>query len=116
MPLSNETNIPPRLVGKHPALGAPYGKTVDQITVAQRKLSPKFPSIAEAQERRRKLHEAVAARTLLAMLPLGVIVSVWNSFGWAMAGVGVAGFIVTCFVAGNRQCTRSGGGNRGRPF
>ena len=131
----NSFDETPRTVGVHPALAAPYGeqasyrlsdisrersrlrKTVDEITAAQRKLSPRFPTIAEALEKRRQARETIAARTLLAIVPFGVIVSVWNSFGWIMAGVGFVGFIVTCFVAGTRQTKRSEGGCHDyRPF
>lgn len=84
--------------------------TVDQIAVAQRKLSPKFPPIADALERRQRFREAFVARAQLLTGAAGLIYSHWDSFGYVIAGFGFVGFVITCFVAGNRQYVRSGGG------
>ena len=93
-------------------------KTVDEITAAQRRLSPKFPTIEEALERRRALRETIAARVLLGFGGIIALI-VGQSFGWVGVGFGFGGFIVTCFYAGNRQYVRSGkqGSDHGhRPF
>jgi hypothetical protein len=94
-----------RTIGKHPALAAPYGKskTVEEITVAQRKLSPHFPTIAEAYERRIALRETITARVLLFGVAAGLLYGGWDSFGYVVAGMSLLGFTITCFVAGNRH-------------
>lgn len=52
---------------------ARYG-TVDQVAAAQRRLSPKFPTIDEANKRRARAHERVA----LSVFCLAVIIIVWS--------------------------------------
>jgi hypothetical protein len=93
--------------------------TVEQIAVAQRKLSPKFPSIVEALERRQRLRETVAARSLLAFTVVGLVYGFgWGEgFGFIIAGFSFFGFLTTCFVAGNRLYKRNGESGHGkRPF
>jgi len=106
-----------RTISKHPALAVPYGRglqentiQLDEIAVAQRKLSPRFPTIAEATERRTALRETIIARTLLGLTVGGLIYSVWDRSGFGLAGASFVGFVITCFVAGNRRHGRSGGG------
>ena len=97
-------------------------KTVEQIVAAKRRLSPMFPTTIEADERRARLHEAVVAR---GSLTLFVGFSVWaiysSSLGLAaLAAACFASFIITCFVAGNRQYRKHGSlpqrGDYRRPF
>jgi hypothetical protein len=86
-------------------------KTVEQITAAQRKLSPIFPTILDARERRARFHETVAARGSLA---LSVVFSVWAFFAdaWlgptALAAACFASFVIMCFIAGNRKYRKEG--------
>lgn len=90
--------------------------TVDEITAARRRLSPKFPDILTAAQRRQRDRENFTARFFLwVMVPAGLITLAWSSFGWAVAGVGFVGFIATCLVAGSRANDRAGG-RGGRPF
>ena len=96
-------------------------KTVDQITAAQRKLSPRFPSFDEAFERRTVRRENFAARVLMFCIGVGLIYGIgWDSVGYVIAGIGVAAFVAMCIGTGNRQYKRSGSipqrGDRGRPF
>lgn len=106
-------------------------KTVDQIKMAQRradeefftakrKISPRFPDVAEALERRRCLRETIAARTMIATGVAGGLYALitGETFGLVVLGFSIVGFITTCFVAGNRQYVRSGrgGGHGQRPF
>ena len=95
-------------------------KTVEDIAVAQRKLSPRFPTIAEALERRTALRETITARTLLFGGAAGLVYGIgWDSFGYVVAGMSLVGFTIMCFIAGNRQHIRSGGntnGSRSGPF
>jgi hypothetical protein len=88
-------------------------KTVDQIKAAQQRAdlafldkartrSPKYPTLDEALRRRQMRREALAARVLLGLVPLGIIGSIWNSIGWIIAGFAFLGFVLTCFIAGDR--------------
>jgi membrane protein YdbS with pleckstrin-like domain len=75
-----------------------------------RKLSPKFPDVATQLERRRCQREAIVARVFLAMMFASLVLAiftddtVWNLID---AAVFLVGFIITCFVSGNRQYKRS---------
>ncbi len=88
------------------------------IELAARRLrSPVFPSIAEALEKRQRLRETIAARTMLVLTVAGLVYTYWDSFGWVIAGFNFLGFVITCFVAGNRHHVRTNGGRHGsRPF
>lgn len=89
--------------------------TADEIMAAQRRLSPKFPDILTAYQRRQRDRENLAARILLwGFVPGGLITLPWSSFGWVVAGFGLVGFISTCLVAGARAHDRAGGSG-GRP-
>lgn len=89
--------------------------TVDEITVAQRKLSPKFPDILTQLERRQRDRENFTARFLLWFLaPAGLITLFWSTFGWVMFGTGIVGFIITCVVASSRAHKRHGSPARGQ--
>jgi hypothetical protein len=100
-------------------------KTVEQIVAAKRRLSPMFPTTIEADERRAQLHETVVGRGSLA---LSSIFGIWAFFSddglrlglAALAAACFASFIITCFVAGNRQYRKCGSipqrGDYRRPF
>ena len=80
-----------------------------------RKLSPRFPDALTQLERRQRDHENIAARFFLwVMAPAGLITLFWSSFGWALLGGGIVGFVVVCIVASDRQHRRAGSpsGNR----
>jgi hypothetical protein len=88
-------------------------KTVEQITVAQRKLSPIFPTIADARERRARLHETITGRGSLALFATFTGWAFFTDDGFrlglvALAAASLASFIITCFVAGNRQYRKCG--------
>jgi uncharacterized membrane protein YccC len=85
--------------------------TIEEINVAQRKLSPKFPDLDEAHERRQKKHEALIARILLGSAVVMGIGAPFAEHPWWLGASAVAcfiGFIITCFVAGSRQTRRYG--------
>ena|ERR1035437_379070 len=89
------------------------GETVEQITVAQRKLSPIFPTIADARERRARLHETITGRGSLALFATFTGWAFFTDDGFrlglvALAAASLASFIITCFVAGNRQYRKCG--------
>lgn len=80
-----------------------------------RKLSPAFPDILTACERRQRDRENFTARFLLWFIaPAGLLTLIWSSFGWAVFGFGIVGFIVTCFVASSRAHRRAGSPTRGQ--
>lgn len=100
-------------------------KTVEQITTAQRRLSPIFPTIIEASERRARLHESVVARGSFALFATFTGWAFFTDDGFrlglmALAAASLASFIITCFVAGNRQYRKQGSipqrGDYRRPF
>ena len=113
---------PSRRVGRHPALDASYSlrdgtdisrKTVDWIKAARqradlkffeqsRKLSPVFPSVADALDRRQCLRETIAARTFMVGIGLGLASAIWTPFGFPLAMLSVIGFVITATIAGNR--------------
>jgi hypothetical protein len=80
---------------------------LDETIAAKRKVN--FPTIADALEARQKLRETIAARVLLAGVPIGVAYSLWSgdNFGYISAGINFVGLIITCFIAGNRQYIRN---------
>lgn len=85
--------------------------TVAAINAAQRKLSPKFPDLDEAHERRQKKHEQIIARILLGLCLAFGIASPFAVHPWWLAASATAcfvGFVITCYVAGSRQTRRYG--------
>jgi hypothetical protein len=99
-----------------------YGGSTNQQSDQQfferaRRKSPVFPSLAEAEERRRQRREALMARTMIAGALAGSAYSFWSNTGFAVAGLCFVGLVATCFYAGNRQYVRQGGAGRDhRPF
>jgi hypothetical protein len=98
-----------RTIGRHPGLDAPYGReptTVEQIAVSQRRLSPQFPSIDEARERRHQKREAFVARGLMGLTAAFGLAAPFAEHPGFMAASAFAcfvGFVATCIYAGNRQ-------------
>ncbi len=94
-----------RVVGFHPTLCAPYGRSA-VFGDSQRRVSPHFPTIAEALVRRQRKNEAIAARVLLALTGTFLLASPFAEHPWWMAGAAAAcaiGFVITCIVAGSRH-------------
>lgn len=85
-------------------------KADEEFFERSRKLSPKFPSVTEAVERRRRWWENVLARLLLLMLVLGAVYSLWTHDvrGWITAGIAFICFVGVVVVA----CARAHGANR----
>jgi 1,4-dihydroxy-2-naphthoate octaprenyltransferase len=85
---------------------------------SQSRISPKFPSVNDAIERRHQQREAIAARTLAVVMFAGIGVAFWSSFGLVMTIFGGLGFVITCFYAGNRQYERQlkNGSSLRKPF
>ena len=86
--------------------------------LTSRARSPRFPVIADALEKRRQLRETIAARSLFTLFVGGLLYGiVENNYGFAVAGFGFVGFVVTSFIAGNRMYVKNGGTSNGaRPF
>lgn len=82
---------------------------IDRIKVEQRKLSPRFPDVATALERRRVRREHLVARVILlcaGLLGFCGAVSDHPRAAWSAAGACVAAFVVVCFNAGSRHDRR----------
>lgn len=79
------------------------GPSRDEIIANQRKLSPHFPTLADALVRRQRQREALAARIMLFATFCGLVYGVWDNFGFVIAGFNLVGFIITCFVSGSRE-------------
>ncbi len=107
------------IVGFHPALCAPYGATgatershraghsdpMPPLGDSRRRISPRFPTIAEATVIRQRKHETIAARTLLVLMISAAGLAIYHQ-SWWYAGDALAcviGFVITCFVAGSRH-------------
>jgi len=96
-------------------------RTADEKFFAEaRRRSPKFPDISEVLARRQRQRETIAARVLLFVTVVGLISTPFSenwSFDLIAAAFGFVGFVITCFVSGNRAWKRNGSlSNRGRPF
>lgn len=75
----------------------PYGDS-------PRRISPKFPSIADALIRRQKEREKFAARGLLLGIFVGLGVAFWQpGIGALITGWSGVGFALTCWVTGRHQ-------------
>jgi len=76
---------------------------LDEIAVKQRKLSPQFPTLAEAAKRRRHFWQNVVARASIAVAGLAVVTAIVTDTPaiWSGGAIVVAGltFVATCFVA-----------------
>jgi hypothetical protein len=76
-----------------------------------RKISPAFPDIETVLERRRCAQEALAARILMGLAVIfGIATPFAEQRGFMLlaAFACFTGFVITCFVAGNRQFKRNG--------
>jgi hypothetical protein len=85
---------------------------------SQHRRSPKFPTVNEATERRQQLRETIATRTLLVMAALFGAATPFAGrpfFVGLASGACLIGFVIMCFVAGNRW-KHGGNGNGRRPF
>ncbi len=75
-----------------------------------------FPNVNEVLIRRQQAREALAARVTMSFIVAGLIY--WavtgDSFGGICAGFNFVGFIVVCFVAGNRVNRRRLGHEQGQ--
>ena len=92
-------------------------READQAFFEQaRKRSPVFPDIETVLEKRRCAQEALAARILIGLSVIfGVAAPFAEKPGIMLLAAGgcFTGFVITCFVAGNRQFKRSGGHDSG---
>jgi hypothetical protein len=89
--------------------------TVAQIDAARTKAERNF--VTDALDARRALGETIAARALLGVFAGGVVGGlVGFGFGFIIAAFSIVGFIVTCFIAGNRRYVRESDHVRRRAF
>jgi len=115
--------------GSHPALCAPYGghdalradaKTNQELRKlatagsspmpplgdSRRRVSPRFPTVAEAKVRRQRRNETIAARSLLGLTAAFALSSPFVAHPSHVAAAAVVcfiGFIIACVVAGIRH-------------
>lgn len=79
--------------------------TVDQIKAHQARIEA--DEFLEEWERRQRHREVLAARFMLAMTIGGLGYSVWDSFGWVIAGFNFVGFVATfLIIADNKRQKR----------
>jgi hypothetical protein len=87
-------------------------KADQEFFIAKRKLSPVFPSAIDVDERRKRLFEAIVARTLLVLSAASVIIAPFShDWQWYLGdAIGFfLAFLIVCLYAGNRQYVRNGG-------
>lgn len=76
---------------------------LDEIAIKQRKLSPQFPTLAEASMRRRHFWQKTVARTGIVVAGLAVVAAIFTDAPaiWSGGSLFIGGviFVATCFVA-----------------
>ena len=88
------------------------GLTIDQIMAEKRRISPRFPSIPDAAERRLKRIENIIARMFLVFAACFTADAIFD-VSWKLpalgAGLCLVGFAAMAVHCGNRQYNRSMG-------